>query len=224
MIRVPYESDTYDTKNRFSDLAICTSHLRKGVILQKYLRSGPPPPTPGGGSVRDLGYSIKNPFFRAPAARYMYFFVLKYLRNFVLKYLRNSTFLLKYLRSGPPPLTPGGVRYGVPKITLFLKNLSPMLTLVLIKYAYYFKRKRLQDSSRFFRRANKEMCQKEVSEGLFCRNQPNHQDKPGSLKEIQRVLVSYSLSISVFSSIGKSAFSPVFLPFLRKCFSDPRSS
>ena len=56
----------------------------------------------------------------------MYFFVLKYLRNFVLKYLRNSTFLLKYLRSGPPPLTPGGVRYGDPKITLFLKNLSPM--------------------------------------------------------------------------------------------------
>ena len=56
----------------------------------------------------------------------MYFFVLKYLRNFVLKYLRNSTFLLKYLRSGPPPLTPGGVRYGDPKITLFLQNLSPM--------------------------------------------------------------------------------------------------
>ena len=57
----------------------------------------------------------------------MYFFVLKYLRNFVLKYLRNSTFLLKYLRSGPPPLTPGGVRYGDPKITLFLENLSPMV-------------------------------------------------------------------------------------------------
>ena len=108
------------------------------MILQKYLRSGPPPPTPHprggfgtGGSVRDLGYSIKNPFFRAPAARYMYFFVLKYFRNFVLKYLRNSTFLLKYLRSGPPPLTPGGVRYGDPKITLFLQNLSPMCTVML---------------------------------------------------------------------------------------------
>ena len=126
-------------------------------------------------------------------------------------------------------MIPKRIDFHKPEFFLFHRKVIDTRTVLVInyyigKYAYYFKRKRLQDSSRFFRRANKEMCQKEVSEGLFCRNQPNHQEKPGSLKEIQRVLVSYSLSISVFSSIGKSAFSPVFLPFLRKCFSDPRSS
>lgn len=59
------------------------------------------------------------------------------------------------------------------------------------KYADYFKRNRITDSSGIFRLVNTSKCLREEREDLFCRNRPDRKKKPGLLKGVKRILVSY---------------------------------